>query len=188
MKFATTSILALLMAEQVAAFAPSSPLKTNSYKSKASSSSSTLSMALDVDPAQVAAPAVPVEQPGVQMVVKSPGGGPTDVRYSEFLKLVDADKIEKVTFSSDGTQLLGVDVDGTRLKIQSLPNDPDLLSQLTTHKVRPKKPSSSMVGRNSLHCTHTFSNLSMIYYFFDRSMSPFFHSKKPVDSATLPSL
>merc|ERR1712127_676266 len=43
--------------------------------------------------------------------------------------------IEKVTFSSDGTQLLGVDVDGTRLKIQSLPNDPDLLSQLTNHKV-----------------------------------------------------
>merc|ERR1712127_10476 len=29
----------------------------------------------------------------------------------------------------------GVDVDGTRLKIQSLPNDPDLLTQLTTHKV-----------------------------------------------------
>merc|ERR1712127_190756 len=29
----------------------------------------------------------------------------------------------------------GVDVDGTRLKIQSLPNDPDLLSQLTNHKV-----------------------------------------------------
>ena len=134
MKFATTSILALLMAEQVAAFAPSSPLKTNSYKSK----SSTLNMALDVDAVDVAAPAVAVEQPAVQMVVKSPGGGPTDVRYSEFLKLVDADKIEKVTFSSDGSQLLGVDVDGTRLKIQSLPNDPDLLSQLTTHKVRPK--------------------------------------------------
>lgn len=144
MKFATTSILALLMAEQVAAFAPSSPLKTNSYKSK-SSSSSTLSMALDVNPA----PAVPVEQSAVQMVVKSPGGGPTDVRYSEFLRLVDADKIEKVTFSSDGTQLLGVDVDGTRLKIQSLPNDPELLSQLTTHKVRPKL-SSNMVGRNSM--------------------------------------
>merc|ERR1719253_1832706 len=61
--------------------------------------------------------------------------GPTDVRYSDFLKLVDGDKIEKVTFSADGTQLLGVDVDGTRLKIQSLPNDPDLLTQLTNHKV-----------------------------------------------------
>jgi hypothetical protein len=30
---------------------------------------------------------------------------------------------------------LGVNVDGARLKIESLPNDPDLLSQLTTHKV-----------------------------------------------------
>ena len=61
--------------------------------------------------------------------------GPTDVRYSDFLKLVNGDKIEKVTFSADGTQLLGVDVDGTRLKIEALPNDPELLSQLTAHKV-----------------------------------------------------
>merc|ERR1719410_485296 len=61
--------------------------------------------------------------------------GPTDVRYSDFLKLVDADKIEKVTFSADGTQLLGVDVDGTRVKIEALPNDPGLLTQLTDHKV-----------------------------------------------------
>lgn len=61
--------------------------------------------------------------------------GPTDVRYSDFLKLVDADKIEKVTFSADGTQLLGVDVDGTRVKIEALPNDPELLTQLTEHKV-----------------------------------------------------
>merc|ERR1711865_1195432 len=96
----------------------------------------TLTMALDVDVAAVAAPpAVATPQPGVEMIVKSPGGGPTDVRYSEFLRLVDGDKIEKVTFSSDGTQLLGVDVDGTRLKIQSLANDPDLLTQLTNHKV-----------------------------------------------------
>jgi len=67
-------------------------------------------------------------------VVRS-GSGPQDIRYSEFLKMVDGDKIEKVTFSADGTQLLGVDVDGSRLKIQSLPNDPDLLTQLTSHKV-----------------------------------------------------
>mmetsp|Transcript_12379 Transcript_12379/g.26203 ORF Transcript_12379/g.26203 Transcript_12379/m.26203 type:complete len:681 (+) Transcript_12379:92-2134(+) len=128
MKFATSAVMALLMAENVSAFAPFAPVthNKNSYKS-----SSTLSMALDIDVDAVVAPPAPA----VEMVVKSPGGGPTDVRYSEFLRLVDADKIEKVTFSSDGTQLLGVDVDGTRLKIQSLPNDPDLLTQLTTHKV-----------------------------------------------------
>ena len=131
MKFATTSVLALLLTEQALAFAPNSPL--TQYKN--SQKRSTLQMALDVDVDQVAAPVVPAEKPAVEMVVKSPGGGPTDVRYSEFLRLVDADKIEKVTFSSDGTQLLGVDVDGTRLKIQSLPNDPDLLTQLTAHKV-----------------------------------------------------
>jgi hypothetical protein len=62
-------------------------------------------------------------------------GQPSGVRYSDFLKLVNADKIEKVTFSADGSQLLGVDVDGSRLKIDTLPNDPDLLAQLTSHKV-----------------------------------------------------
>jgi cell division protease FtsH len=131
MKFATTAVLSLLLAEKVSAFTPFTPVTTqNSHRS-----SSTLSMALDVDvDVATAPPAVSAPAP-VEMVVKNPNGGPTDVRYSEFLQLVDADKIEKVTFSSDGTQLLGVDVDGTRLKIASLPNDPELLSQLTTHKV-----------------------------------------------------
>ena len=80
-----------------------------------------------------------VDMPAAQNVevpvIQRSSYGPTDVRYSDFLKLVNADKIEKVTFSSDGTQLLGVDVDGTRLKIEALPNDPDLLTQLTEHKV-----------------------------------------------------
>merc|ERR1719362_192558 len=68
-------------------------------------------------------------------VIESRGGAPVDVRYSDFLKLVNGDRIEKVTFSADGTQLLGVDTDGTRIKLEALPNDPDLLSQLTAHKV-----------------------------------------------------
>lgn len=63
------------------------------------------------------------------------GGAPSPIRYSEFLKLVDDDQIEKVTFSSDGTKLLGVDTDGGRLRIDALPNDPDLLNSLTKHKV-----------------------------------------------------
>merc|ERR1719478_1056022 len=68
-------------------------------------------------------------------VIQSRGGAPVDVRYPDFLKLVNGDRIEKVTFSADGTQLLGVDTDGTRIKLEALPNDPDLLTQLTTHKV-----------------------------------------------------
>lgn len=88
-------------------------------------------MALDMPPADAAVTKAEVP------VIQRSQYGPTDVRYSDFLKLVGNDKIEKVTFSADGTQLLGVDVDGTRLKIESLPNDPDLLTQLTAHKVRP---------------------------------------------------
>ena len=81
-------------------------------------------MAVDMPPANNDAP-----------IVKQTGYGPADVRYSDFLKMVNSDKIEKVTFSADGTQLLGVDVDGARLKIEALPNDPSLLTELTNHKV-----------------------------------------------------
>jgi len=68
-------------------------------------------------------------------IVRKNPGQVVDVRYSEFVKMVNSDEIEKVTFSSDGTKLLGVDTDGGRIKIESLPNDPDLLNQLTSHKV-----------------------------------------------------
>jgi len=123
MKFAITATMGLLLAEQAAAFAPFTPL-SQKYSTKSSSSRF---MAMDVD----MPPAQNVEVP----VIQKSSYGPTDVRYSDFLRLVNSDKIEKVTFSADGTQLLGVDVDGTRVKIEALPNDPDLLTQLTNHKV-----------------------------------------------------
>lgn len=68
-------------------------------------------------------------------VIQTTSYGPANLRYSDFLKLLDANRIEKVSFSSDGTNMLGVDVGGTRFKIEALPNDPDLLTQLTEHKV-----------------------------------------------------
>jgi len=80
------------------------------------------------------APAAPAAASDVP-IIQSKGGAPVDVRYSYFLKLVDANRVEKVTFSADGTQLLGVDTEGVRIKLESLPNDPDLLTQLTSHKV-----------------------------------------------------
>lgn len=58
-----------------------------------------------------------------------------DWRYSEFIQAVENDHVEKVTFSSDGQRLLAVDTDGNRFKLDALPNDPDLLSTLTSHKV-----------------------------------------------------
>lgn len=89
-------------------------------------------MDLDMPPAENTA----IQQEGeLPTIVANQYGQPSEVRYSDFLRLVNADKIEKVTFSADGTQLLGVDVDGSRLKIETLPNDPDLLQQLTGHKV-----------------------------------------------------
>lgn len=120
MKFSVAAVVGLLMADKALAFAPPSSLQRRAR------TSSKQYMALDMP-----APA----QDNTLPVIQQNSYGPSDVRYSDFLKLVNADKIEKVTFSADGSQLLGVDVDGTRLKIETLPNDPDLLSQLTSHKV-----------------------------------------------------
>jgi len=135
MKFATTAVMALLLAEQTTAFSPFATIKTN-YKTSTTTSSS-LAMAIDMPPAEdTTVVTTTVATASTTPVLEKSQYGPTDVRYSDFLKLIDGDKIEKVTFSADGTQLLGVDNDGTRLKIESLPNDPGLLSQLTDHKVR----------------------------------------------------
>ncbi|GAX15824.1 cell division protease FtsH [Fistulifera solaris] len=116
MKFSLAVVSGLFFADHALAFVnPSSPLHVKSR----------LHMAADMPPANNNLP----------VVQANPYGQPSDVRYSDFLRLVNGDRIEKVTFSSDGTQLLGVDVDGVRLKIEALPNDPDLLTQLTAHKV-----------------------------------------------------
>ena len=67
--------------------------------------------------------------------IESRRGKLVDVRYSDFLKLEYGDSIERVTFSADGTKLLGVNTDSVRVKINSLPQDPDLLTAFTNHKV-----------------------------------------------------
>ena len=128
MKFASTIVAGLLLAEKTSAFVPQSVVNT---QSRTRNSQSFLNMALDMPPAEAETSTV---APAV--VQQNAYGQPTEVRYSEFLKLVQGDKVEKVTFSADGTQLLGVDVDGARIRIEALPNDPELLTQLTTHKVR----------------------------------------------------
>jgi len=101
-----------------------------------------MAMNMDVPP--------PSSTPDVPVLEKSRGGAPVNVRYSDFLKLVNADRVEKVTFSADGTKLLGVDTDGARIKIESLPNDPGLLNELTSHKVDvtvlPNTPEASGLG------------------------------------------
>ena len=130
MQLATTVALGLLLVETTTAFSPVEPLKIDH---KSSSFSFCLSMAVVVPPPVKGVNAVATNTPAVQ---KSEYCRPTDIRYSDFLNLVNSDKIQKVTFSADGTQLLGMDVDGTQVKIEALPNDPALLTQLTDHKVR----------------------------------------------------
>mmetsp|Transcript_10965 Transcript_10965/g.16948 ORF Transcript_10965/g.16948 Transcript_10965/m.16948 type:complete len:686 (-) Transcript_10965:145-2202(-) len=133
MKFslAAVSCMSLLLADKALAFAPHTSLAQRS--STRTSSGRTMSMAMDMPPAEETA--VVQTSKELPTIVQNQYGQPTEVRYSDFLRLVDADRVEKVTFSSDGQQLLGVDVDGARIKIESLPNDPELLTQLTSHKV-----------------------------------------------------
>jgi len=121
MKVASTVIACLLLADKVTAFVPQSVVQSKPRNSQRY-------MAMDAPPA-------PVSDSNVPVIQQNSYGQPTEVRYSDFLKLVDGDRIEKVTFSADGTQLLGVDVDGARIRIEALPNDPELLTSLTTHKV-----------------------------------------------------
>ena len=131
MKLASTVIAGLLLADKVSAFAPHTVLQTNSRARNALGNSQRF-MAMDME----APPAAPPAESNMPVIQQNSYGQPTEVRYSDFLKLVNKDRIEKVTFSADGTQLLGVDVDGARIRIEALPNDPDLLTSLTTHKVR----------------------------------------------------
>lgn len=126
MKFSSIALVGtFLFNNSVSAFTPP---QTHSFPRSNANSNSARFMAMEE------APAAPAAQSDIP-VIQSRGGAPVDVRYSDFLKLVNADRVEKVTFSADGTQLLGVDTEGVRIKIEALPNDPDLLTQLTSHKV-----------------------------------------------------
>lgn len=93
-------------------------------------SSSALAVDVAVSPfAEVASQAPPamMKSQSVQTV--------EDIRYSDFVSAVEKDEIEKVSFSYDGKKLIAVDTDGMRVKMDSIPNDPELLTILTKHKV-----------------------------------------------------
>lgn len=138
MKFAASFVAGLLLADHASAFIPRSPLQFTGSKS-----SSQHYMAADMPP-----PA----QDDMPVIQQNSFGQPTELRYSDFLKLVNADRIEKVTFNADGTQLLGVDVDGARVGIEALPNDPDLLTQLSNHKVCTNDRVTNSLSPLYAHC------------------------------------
>lgn len=127
MKFLFATVAGLLLTDPASAFVTPKWQTFGNGKPTSSSRSSKLNMAMDAPP--------PPSNSDVPVIQQNRNGAPTEVRYSEFLKLVNADRLEKVTFSADGSQLLGVDTDGSRIRIEALPNDPDLLTSLTTHKV-----------------------------------------------------
>lgn len=135
MKLAASVIIAALVSHQVDAFVPSSP--GHSHTSSGSGSFSSTSTMRRFALATNAPPPANNNNNDAPVVVlqENPFGQPSDVRYSDFLKLVNADRVEKVTFSADGTQLTGADIDGKAFQIQSLPNDPDMLTTLTEHAV-----------------------------------------------------
>lgn len=125
MKVNAYILTAALSLQGVEAFAP--PQGRVQFATR---SQSTMYMAMDAPPEPAATTSA-----DLPVIRANPGNAPVTIRYSDFLKLVNGDRIEKVTFSADGTQLLGVDADGVRIAIEALPNDPDLLTQLTDHKV-----------------------------------------------------
>eukprot|EP00579_Thalassiosira_antarctica_P011846 CAMPEP_0201920002 /NCGR_PEP_ID=MMETSP0903-20130614/8730_1 /ASSEMBLY_ACC=CAM_ASM_000552 /TAXON_ID=420261 /ORGANISM="Thalassiosira antarctica, Strain CCMP982" /LENGTH=720 /DNA_ID=CAMNT_0048456649 /DNA_START=103 /DNA_END=2265 /DNA_ORIENTATION=+ len=98
----------------------------------------------------------------IRTMRKGTGGYIQDIRYSQLLKLISKRRIEKVTFNSDGTQLIGQLYPPKRkifsfkqtqpqtsyqpqqrIRIQNLPNDPALLNTLTDYKVDISVSSSS---------------------------------------------
>jgi hypothetical protein len=182
MKFSLATVMMglLLLAEQeTAAFVLQSPIAR-----RANTGSSHRFMAADMPP-----PATQSNIPTVVQQQARSNGAPTDVRYSDFLRLVNAKRIEKVTFSSDGTQLLGVDVDGARLKIESLPNDPSLLTELTSHKASTIRLfiyiivfHHDLVLVFDAHLTTHF----LLYHIYFRLMSLFSPSRKEVAWANSP--
>ena len=114
-----------------------------------------------------------------------------NIRYSDFLKLVKQRRIEKVTFDTDGTQLIGqlqrpkpswctrwfkrstsnVLQTPQRIRINQLPNDPELLTTLSKYSVdvsvssMPKQTIKSVLSR----FLFPLSLFASLFFFLRRS-------------------
>ena len=90
MKFGRLCLLSLIWCSSVESFTPASYLKTPFNTARYAG--------VDMPPPQ---PQVIQQSVVVPSFQPNPNGAPVAVRYSEFCKLVDADKIEKFTFMAD---------------------------------------------------------------------------------------
>jgi cell division protease FtsH len=160
MKFATNIISFLAICKFNEAFVPLAAQRSRG-NGRYGRRGSTLSMAMDQPPL----PPTTTTMVNSNLPALQVGGGPNVVRYSDFLRLVKADRMEKVTFSSDGTQLLGVDVDGARVQIEALPNDPDLLTELTHHKVRHTKTNPILLAKTFSMTIFSFEHGCLLFLF-----------------------
>ncbi len=90
MKFsaATITLLALsTFSEETAAFAPYSHLGRFQHRQRTRPTGQLFMAAGDVPPPS-----------DIPVLNRNARGGPTNIRYSDFLRLVDGDQVEKVTF------------------------------------------------------------------------------------------
>ena len=90
MKLASTVIAGLLLAEKTTAFAPYSVLQTGSKNRNGRNSQQRfMAMAMDAPPA----PQVETTS-NLPVIQQNAYGQPSEVRYSDFLKLVNKDRID----------------------------------------------------------------------------------------------
>mmetsp|Transcript_54355 Transcript_54355/g.74285 ORF Transcript_54355/g.74285 Transcript_54355/m.74285 type:complete len:706 (-) Transcript_54355:242-2359(-) len=76
-----------------------------------------------------------IESPAPTSVVNQGTAQTPQWDYSEFLKEVDQDLVKKVTFSSDGKQMIVIDTSGERHRVEPISNDASLVGKLADHKV-----------------------------------------------------
>lgn len=132
MKVSVLVLALFLLAHNAQSFQLSGVPRRGQRAGRASSQRRRLQMAVDAPPA---ADGAPVMQQLSTTTKAAVGSEPTNWRYSEFINEVEANRVEKVTFASDGQSLLAVDTDGARHQLLAVPNDPELLGILTGHKV-----------------------------------------------------
>jgi len=110
----------------------------------------------------------PVETQTRVIVTRKQADVPMQIRYSQFLDLIQEDRIEKVTFSSDGQRLIATDTDGIRYRLDALPNDPELLATLTQKMVDltvlPEETKNT--GGNNLVSSLLLPGLLFLGFFF----------------------
>eukprot|EP00639_Heterosigma_akashiwo_P006492 CAMPEP_0194561282 /NCGR_PEP_ID=MMETSP0292-20121207/2136_1 /TAXON_ID=39354 /ORGANISM="Heterosigma akashiwo, Strain CCMP2393" /LENGTH=205 /DNA_ID=CAMNT_0039409653 /DNA_START=28 /DNA_END=642 /DNA_ORIENTATION=- len=87
-----------------------------------------------IDPSVAAEVATDVIQPP-SVAVKMESLTVKSIQYSEFLRRLENDDIKSVLIKTDASSLVATDVTGNKLKLEAIPQDPELPQLLHDHKV-----------------------------------------------------